>query len=324
MNARDLLSVYLKGIAMGSADAVPGVSGGTIALITGIYERLITALTELDPSALALLPGITTADGRARLRERLVAMDVHFLLALGLGVLTAVITVSRAVHYAEETVPALLFAFFFGLIAASAVVLRDEVFLDTPSRLVAGVAGFGLAAFLAGRAGGALPHTLPVVAVAGAVAICAMVLPGISGALILLLLGQYLYLTETLSGFVGTLVSAASGGDPAALVASGTVVVVFVGGAVVGLFSIAHVVKYALERHRKATLTFLVALMVGALRYPAEEVLANVGARTAETGLAVLASAAVGGGLVVVVDAYTGDIDIGSDEAEERPAPSAK
>jgi len=150
------------------------------------------------------------------------------------------------------------------------------------------------------------------------------VLPGISGALILLLLGQYLYLTETLSGFVGTLVGVASGGDPAALVASGTVVVVFVGGAVVGLFSIAHVVKYALERHRKATLTFLVALMVGALRYPAEEVLANVGARTAETGLAVLASAAVGGGLVVVVDAYTGDIDIGSDEPEERPAPSAK
>lgn len=322
MTARDLLSVYLKGVAMGSADAVPGVSGGTIALITGIYERLITALTELDPTVVALLPEATTSHGRTRIRERLIAVDVPFLVALGLGVLTAVISVSRAVHYAQEAAPALLFAFFFGLIAASAVVLRDEVFLDTPRRALAGAAGFAVAFLLAGEVTGALPHTLPVVAVAGAVAICAMILPGISGALILLLLGQYLYLTETLSGFVDALIGVAGGsGDPAGLIAPATVVVVFVAGAVAGLFSVAHAVKYALNRYREATLTFLVALMVGALRYPGRQIAANVGAWTVTTALAVLASAALGAALVIAVDAYTGDIDIAS---EDRPAPSAK
>lgn len=322
MTARDLLSVYLKGLAMGSADAVPGVSGGTIALITGIYERLITALTELDPTAVALLPEATTSRGRTRIRERLIAMDVPFLVVLGLGVLTAVISVSQAVHYAQETVPALLFAFFFGLIAASAVVLRDEVFLDTPRRVLAGATGFAVAFLLAGEVSGALPHTLPVVAVAGAVAICAMILPGISGALILLLLGQYLYLTETLSGFVDALIEVASGsGDPAGLIAPGTVVVVFIVGAVTGLFSVAHVVKYALNRYREATLTFLVGLMVGALRYPGQQIATNVGALTVPTVIAVLASAVLGAALVIAVDAYTGDIDISS---EERPAPSAK
>ena len=323
MAARDLIGVYLKGIAMGSADAVPGVSGGTIALITGIYERLITALTELDPTAVALLPGIASASGRTRLRERLVAMDVPFLVALGLGIVTAVVTVSRAVHYAEETAPALLFAFFFGLIAASAVILRDEVDARTPSRALSGLAGFALAFVLAGEISGALPHTLPVVGVAGAIAICAMILPGISGALILLLLGQYLFLTETLSGFVDTLVGVAGGGSAAALVEPGAVVVVFVLGAVVGLFSVAHLVKYALRHHRAATLTFLVALMVGALRYPATKVVANVEAWTPATAAAVVGAGAVGAGVVVAVDRITGDIDI-ADDADERPAPTVK
>ncbi|WP_254534558.1 DUF368 domain-containing protein [Halomarina litorea] len=323
MAGRELVGVYLKGIAMGAADAVPGVSGGTIALITGIYERLITAITELDPTAIALLPGVASASGRARLRERLVAMDVPFLMALGFGIVTALITVSRAVHYAEETAPALLFAFFFGLIAASAVILRDEVSVDGPSRLAAGIAGFGLAFVLAGEVSGALPHTLPVVGLAGAIAICAMILPGISGALILLLLGQYLFLTETLSGFVDTLLGVAGGTDVGALIEPGTVVVVFVLGAMVGLFSIAHAVKYALRHYREATLTFLVALMVGALRYPAEQVLTNVETWSAGTSAAILGAAVVGAALVVGIDHVTGDIDLDG-EPDERPAPTVK
>ncbi len=323
MGGRELVGVYLKGIAMGAADAVPGVSGGTIALITGIYERLITAITELDPTALALLPGVASADGRTRLRERLVEMDVPFLMALGFGIVTAIVTVSRAVHYAEQTFPALLFAFFFGLIAASAVILRDEVDLSTPSHVAAGIAGFGLAFVLAGEVTGALPHSLPVIGVAGAIAICAMILPGISGALILLLLGQYLFLTETLSGFVDTLLGVVGGDSLTALVEPGSVVVVFVIGAVVGLFSVAHAVKYALRNYRAATLTFLVALMVGALRYPAEQVLGNVETWTPTALVAVLVAALVGAALVVGIDHVTGDIDIG-DDSDERPAPTVK
>ncbi|MFC6835816.1 DUF368 domain-containing protein [Halomarina ordinaria] len=324
MALREWVGIYLKGIAMGAADAVPGVSGGTIALITGIYERLITAITELDPRALALVPGAIRAEGRARLRARLVEMDVWFLAALGLGVVTALVTVSRAVEYAEETFPALLFAFFFGLIAASAVVLYGEVDVSTPRRAFAGLAGVVLAFVVAGEVAGALPHTLPVVAVAGAVAICAMILPGISGAFILLLLGQYIYLTETLSTFVDALLALVTGGDASALVAAGSVVAVFGVGAVAGLLTIAHVVKYALTHYRAATLTFLVSLMVGALRYPAEQVLGNVGAWTPARALPVLAAALVGGVLVVAIDRYTDDLDLASEvDAGEDPAPAA-
>ncbi|MFC7154832.1 DUF368 domain-containing protein [Halomarina halobia] len=323
MALRDWVGIYLKGVAMGAADAVPGVSGGTIALITGIYERLITAITNLDPRALLLLPGAVSADGRARLRTRLVGMDLPFLLALGAGILTALVTVSRAVEHASEATPALLFAFFFGLIAASAVVLYGEVDVSTPGRALAGLAGVALAFAVAGEVAGALPHTLPVVTVAGAVAICAMILPGISGAFILLLLGQYIYLTGTLSAFVDALLVAARGGGAGALVESGTVVAAFGLGAVVGLFTVAHAVKYALTRYRAATLTFLVSLMVGALRYPAERVAENVDAWTLGSASPVLVAAVVGGALVVAVDHYTDDLDLDGEASEESAARAA-
>ena len=307
--AREWLVIYLKGMCMGAADAVPGVSGGTIALITGIYERLITAITEVDPLVVTLLPGLASGAGRRRFRARLVEMDVPFLLVLGTGIVTAIVTVARLVEAAEAAVPALLFAFFFGLIAASAIVLRDEVDLSTLGRIGAAVSGFALAFVLAGETTGALPHTLPVLALAGAVAICAMILPGISGAFILLLLGQYLFLSETLSAFVDALVGLLSGGSLAAVIAPGTVVVVFGVGAVVGLFSISHAVRFALDRYREATLTFLVALMVGALRFPVREVLSHVSVWTPGRMLAVGGVALVGAAVVLVVDYYTADID---------------
>ncbi|MFC5973303.1 DUF368 domain-containing protein [Halomarina salina] len=323
MSVRAYLGVYLRGIAMGAADAVPGVSGGTIALITGIYERLVTAITELDPRALALLPGVTRAAGRTRLRERLVEMDIPFLMALGLGIVTALVSVARIVEYAQEHAPALMFAFFLGLIAASAVVLRDEIDLGSWGRVLAGLAGFALAVVAAVEVGTALPNSLPVLFVVGAIAISAMILPGISGSLILLLLGQYTYLTGTLSAFTDRLLDVARGGSLDTLVEPGTVVVTFCLGAVVGLLSVAHAVKYALTHYRRATLTFLVALMVGALYYPAEQVLVNVEAWTTTTTLAILASFVVGAVLVLGVDYVTGDIDLDAD-GEERPAPTAK
>jgi putative membrane protein len=307
--AREWLVIFLKGMFMGAADAVPGVSGGTIALITGIYERLITAVTNVDPLVVTLLPGIRSAAGRKRFRARLVEMDVPFLLVLGAGIATALVTVAGLVEAAESTVPALLFAFFFGLIAASAVVLRDEVDLSTPGRIGAAIAGFTFAFVLAGGVTGSLPHTLPVLLVAGAVAICAMILPGISGAFILLLLGQYLFLTETLSTFFDGLFGLLGGGPLAAAIEPGVVVVVFGTGAVIGLFSISHAVRFALDRYREATLTFLVALMVGALRLPAREVFTNVSAWTPGRTLAILGVTVVGALAVLVVDHYTAEID---------------
>ena len=307
--AREWFAIFLKGVFMGAADAVPGVSGGTIALITGIYERLITAVANVDPLVVTLVPRIKTAAGRKRFRARLVEMDIPFLLVLGAGIATALMTVAQLVHAAESAVPALLFAFFFGLIAASAVVLREEVDLSTPGRIGAALAGFVFAFVLVGGLTGSLPHTLPMLALAGAIAICAMILPGISGAFILLLLGQYVLLTETLSSFVDALFGLLGGGSLAAVIDPGLVVGVFGIGAVIGLFSISHAVRFALDRYRAATLTFLVALMVGALRLPLEKVFTNVSAWTPNRTLAILGVGAVGALAVLVVDFYTADID---------------
>jgi len=306
---RDLLVVYLKGVAMGTADAIPGVSGGTIALITGIYERLIAAITSLDPRLLGHAAGLHSRPGRRRLAEALREMDVPFLLVLGAGVLTAVIVVARVAVHALEVARAPTYAFFFGLIAASAVVLYREVEPSTPGQIGAGVAGFAVAFVVAGASGSdVLAHSLPVVFLAGTIAISAMVLPGISGAAILILLGQYHYLSETLTAFVDRLLALLDRGTLDALVDPGTVVVTFLAGAVIGLLTVAHVIKRALDAYRVGTLVFLVSLLVGTLRLPVVEVLEAVGEWDGITTATILGAAAVGGLAVLALDYFTDDL----------------
>jgi putative membrane protein len=305
---RSLFVVYLKGVCMGAADAVPGVSGGTIALITGIYERLIAAITAVTPGRIrrvlaAPIPG-RRADALAAVRE----VDGVFLAALGGGVLTAVLVMTRLLHVALESEPVLTFGFFFGLIAASAAVLASEATLDTPGRAVAAVAGFLLAFLAAGRAGTALPSTPLVVVAVGAVAISAMVLPGISGSLILVILGQYEFLVGRLTAFVDGLFGLLVGDTTVgAMVAPTTTVVAFGVGAVAGLLTVAHAVRWALAHYRYATLAFLVSLVVGGLRAP----VVQAGAALSPTGWTTSASVAfalaavVGAVLVLGLDRYT-------------------
>ncbi len=305
---REYAVVYLKGIAMGTADAVPGMSGGTIALITGIYERLIGAITAFDPRVATHLTGLTRSEGRRALLTDLLEMDVPFLLALGTGVLTALVLVARAAHVALTEARAATFAFFFGLIAASAVVLYREVDPRTPAHVAVGLVGFVLAVALSNASGlGLLPRTPPAVAVAGAVGITAMVLPGISGASILLLLGQYEFLTTTLSTFVDGLVAVATGGPLARVVDPGTTVVAFGAGAVVGVFTVAHAIDRALARYRTATLTFLVSLLAGTLWLPIVEIRAATGLSVSLLP-ALLVPAAVGLVAVLALDRYTEEL----------------
>src|SRR6056297_509141 len=124
---REWATTFLIGIFMGSADAVPGVSGGTIALIAGIYERLITAITAVTPGrVLGFLEALTPLDGGVSVRSAVGIFDEvdgWFLVALLTGIVTAVIVVTRVVHWANQHAPVVLFGFFFGLIAASAIVL---------------------------------------------------------------------------------------------------------------------------------------------------------------------------------------------------------
>jgi len=309
-DVRAWLVIYLKGVAMGAADSVPGVSGGTIAFITGIYERLISAIATLDPRAARHLLRIHRTSGRQALVRRLLAMDVPFLIVLGSGVMTALVLVSRVMHAALNGARALTFAFFFGLIAASAVVLYENVSFGTIGRIGAAVAGFGLAFLVSGvTAGATQSHALPILFVTGAIMITAMILPGISGAFMLLLLGQYDHLTTVLKRFVDSLLGLVTGDASFGLVVDlGTTVVVVGIGAMVGLLSFARVIRWALANYRAATLTFLVSLMVGALRLPVEEVLDNTAAwGPTTTGLTVLA-AGVGAGAVLVLDHYTGSL----------------
>jgi len=310
------LVVYLKGLCMGAADAVPGVSGGTIALITGIYERLIAAITAVSPARLYAIALGPLPDHRTDAVDALRAIDAGFLLVLVAGVFTAILTVTRVVHIGIQSLPVVTFGFFFGLIAASAWVLLSEVNLDTPGRVLAVLAGFTLAFVVSGEAAAALGQSLPVTVLAGAIAVSAMILPGISGSLFLIILGQYAYLTGTLSAFVDALIAAAVGGPVAPIVENGTVVVAFVAGAFVGLFSVAHAVRRALERDRATTLAFLVALIVGALRAPVvrtSDRLVELGRAWTPTAIATFAAAAVVGAiLVLLLERYTGlDIEGG-------------
>jgi putative membrane protein len=308
------LVVLLKGLAMGGADAVPGVSGGTIALITGIYERMIAALTALDPRVFRSVTKIHRPDARAALIDDLVEMDVPFLITLGVGMITAVIVLARVIHVALETIPAPTFAFFAGLIGASAVVMGDRRWLTRPTHVLAALLGFALAYLVAGASSaGVFPQTLPVIFVAGVIAICGMILPGISGAFILLLVGQYGFLTGVLSRFVDQLLALALGGDTSQLIDDGLVVFTFVAGAIVGLLTTAHVVRFALVRYRTATYAFLVSLMVGALRYPVIQIAAT---DPEPMMMAVVGGAALAGvALVGMLDRYTDDLEYEPDES---------
>lgn len=310
---RAWLAVYLKGAFMGAADTVPGVSGGTIALITGIYDRLIAAVTALDPRILVRVRRVHTPGGRAALSEDLVEMDVPFLLVLGAGIATSVVALSSLMHRAvrSPTLAAPTFAFFFGLIAASAVVLYRYVAVDTPGRIAVGVVGFAVAWLVTGSTAGT-PTTSPsmvLVFVGGATAVTAMILPGVSGAFILVMVGLYQFMSGVPEQFLVALLELLIGDGTGALVAAGGPLLVFLSGAVLGLFTVAHVVRMALERYHEATLTFLVALMVGALRAPAEKIRESVDTWSPETAAVVGLAAFVGVVLVVGLDYFTDDLE---------------
>jgi putative membrane protein len=306
---RAWLAVYVKGLCMGAADTVPGVSGGTIAVIVGVYERLITALTSLDPLAIRHLRSVHTAEGRSDLARDLVRMDVPFLLVLGAGVLTAAASLATVMHVAIERHPAPTYAFFFGLIGASAVVLYRYVDAATPRRALVAIGGFLLAFVVTDPAlAGSMETTLPVLFVSGAIAISAMVLPGISGSFLLLVLGQYTYVSGIPKRIV-TGVLELPEGNATTLIEALAPFATFLAGAIVGVFTVAYAVRAALDRYREATLTFLVSLMVGALRLPATEVRNGVdGVTVGAVGLVAI-PAVVGAFAVFALDYYTDDLE---------------
>jgi len=302
---RNTLGVYLTGFAMGSAATVPGVSAGTIALVAGIYDRFVRALTRFDGRLLGLAAGLGRPAGRARFRETARERDLPFLVALFAGVGTAVVTLARLLSTVLDAAPGPTFAFFGGLIGAAAVVLFDPAWLRQRRPIAAGVAGFALAVTVATASGtGLFPATLPMVFVAAAIAISGMVLPGLSGSFLLLLLGQYELLAGVAGRLPGHAAALATGHVPPQLPADGAVVATFGLGAAVGFLTTAHAVRAALERAPGTTLAFLVSLMVGGLALPVLRVVAATPPDPRAVAVLVVA-AATGGALVFVFDYYT-------------------
>ncbi|WP_148862424.1 DUF368 domain-containing protein [Marinobacter fonticola] len=232
--------VFLRGLAMGAADVVPGVSGGTIAFITGIYVRLLDAISAFPKAFFTeLLKGRWAAFWRN--------IDGTFLIALFAGILTSVATLAGVIKYALQAHPVLLWSFFFGLILASAWYVGREIDRWSLRQGILLVAGMLFAWLITQLTPGQAPVTSLSLFGAGALAICAMILPGISGSFILLILGMY----GPVLGAINEMQL-----DRLAL---------FVTGCAVGLLSIAQLLSWAFSRYRDAMLALLTGFMLGAL-----------------------------------------------------------
>ncbi len=263
-----VLRVYGYGLCMGSADALPGVSGGTVALLLGFYGRLLAAITALTPGrGLAVLRGYDP-NRRAQARDALTEMDLQFLLPLGLGMVTAVALIAGTVSALADSHPIALYGFFTGLIAASAIVLYRGLEIVSLEGALTALGGISLALLVSANVIQLPGDGALIIFLSGALAISAMILPGISGALILILLGQYVYMSNELSAFLSALGGLVGGGGTDALIGPGVSVSVFIAGGLVGLLTIARVVRRALEIRRDLTLIFLVSLIAGSIPAP--------------------------------------------------------
>lgn len=264
----ELLRSYGYGLCMGTAEALPGISGGTIALLLGFYGRLIAAITTLTPGWVATVLGGYRSDRRDQAWDALLELDLQFLLPLGVGMITAVVLMTDLVESLAATQPFALFGFFTGLIAASAIALARSLTFDSREHVGAAVAGTVLALLVAANVVQLPGSGWVLIFLAGMISVSAMILPGISGSLILILLGQYVFLASQLNAFVDALAGLVDGGSLAAAVDPGTTVVLYISGGVVGLLTIARVVRVALERRRNLTLVFLVSLIAGSTPAP--------------------------------------------------------
>lgn len=235
------LAVALKGFGMGAANVVPGVSGGTIALLTGIYSNIVNALNAVTEKQIwqALLKG--------QFREfwRLISGD--FLVALLLGVLVSVFSLAKVVTYCLAFYPILTWAFFFGLILASTVIMfrdvkdlcwKDAVFI---------VVGIVIGVVVCTLSPTQTTDDLWFIFVCGAVSICAMILPGISGSFILLVMGKYEYVMQAVSEL------------------NWPIIIVFALGCVVGILAFAKFLHWLLARWERQTLLVLLGFVLGSL-----------------------------------------------------------
>ena len=260
----DYLIITLKGLAMGAADVVPGVSGGTIAFISGIYQELIDSINNVDISVLKTLK----KDG---LKAAWQQVNGGFLLALLTGIFISVLTFSKIITQLLASHPILVWSFFFGLIIASIVLIWKETSNWKLVDILALVVGIILSYYITIARPVSSPDSYWYLFLSGFIAIIAMILPGISGAFILLLMGSY----ETVIGTINKFREGIVKFDMAVLGEAIMKLSVFALGAIIGLKSFSKILHWMFEKHKNTTLALLIGFMAGSLNkvWPWKQVL---------------------------------------------------
>lgn len=248
----EMIKIFLRGFLMGASDIMPGISGGTIALITGIYDKLIGSISNIK---LLFLKPLFKADFNGFKKQLFEEIDFNFFIPLGLGMVLAMLLMAGVINYLLGNYAAYTYSFFAGLILASIFILYKQ--LDALNiKAIATTIIFAVLGFLfVGANPIQAAHTLPILFISGFTAICAMLLPGISGSSLLLLLGQYEYMINVLHRL------------------SIIEIIVFVLGAGIGFMAMSRVIKYLLENHKQITVAALIGIMLGSMRVPAQHII---------------------------------------------------
>jgi putative membrane protein len=233
--------LVLKGIAMGAANVIPGVSGGTMALITGIFERLINAIKSFNGVAFKLLV-------RLKFKEFALHTDLYFLIAVFGGIGIAIISLARLFDYLFTNYPVYIWAYFFGLVLASVYFVGKTVHSWKTSVVIAFIIGTSVAIVISVLNPATENSGLIYLMLCGVVAICSMILPGLSGSFVLILMGNYQLV----------MIDAVNNRDMAILVPVAI-------GAVVGLIAFSHILSWVFKRYRDQTISLLTGFILGSL-----------------------------------------------------------
>ena len=246
--------VTLKGLAMGAADVVPGVSGGTIAFISGIYEELIKTIDNLDM-------GILTKARKQGVKTAWRDYNLSFLIALVLGIAISILTFAKVISYLLDNEPIILWSFFFGLVIASIVFITGQIQKWNWKTILGLLLGAVVSYFVTIAEPVTSPDSYWFLLLSGFIAIIAMILPGISGAFILLLLGSYHVVIGSINEFTSAVFSM---NWNAALLAA-TKLGTFAVGALLGIKVFSKVLTWMFENYKNITLALLTGFMVGSL-----------------------------------------------------------
>lgn len=238
---RNYILLILKGIAMGAANVIPGVSGGTMALITGIFERLIDAIKSFNLAAVKLLL-------KFKVKEFIIHTDLYFLLAVFGGIFIAIITLARLFDFLFINYPVYIWAFFFGLVLASVYFVGKTVTQWSVPVIITAVIGVIIAILISVMNPATENSGFLYLILCGVVAICSMILPGLSGSFVLILMGNYQLV----------MIDAVNNKDLDILIPVGI-------GAVGGLIAFSHILSWVFKRYRNQTISLLTGFIFGSV-----------------------------------------------------------